>query len=494
MPEESKKSKGFASDVLTLVSGTGLAQIIAIAIAPILSRIYSPSDFGIFALFLSLSGILATISCLRYELSIMLPDSDEEANNQLGLSIFIALTFSIFLWIVFFIFKDTILEMFNVKELGNYLYVVPIFVLLQGLFSSFNYWNSRNKKFNIMSKARISSSISGATFQLSAGFAGYVSGISLILGSLMGKIISLFVLSSSVFKKDKHIFSNIKISKMYAGLMKYKKFLLIDTWSSLLNSLSWQLPVLLLTVFFSSTIVGFYSLGFRLLQLPMSFIGTSISQVFFQRATEAKVEGTLDVLVENVLRILVVIGMFPILVLTFVGSDIFGVVLGFQWTEAGVYVQILSIWGFIWFISSPLSTLYVVFEKQEFGLKYNIINIITRTLSLLIGGYMESVYIALGLFSVSGIFVYGYLCIKMLSYADVKKINAFRIIFSNFKLFLPAGVILTTLKLIQVNSYIMTAVATLLCLIYFLYMLKTDSQLQSLLSSKYGTSVPLKKK
>jgi O-antigen/teichoic acid export membrane protein len=331
-----------------------------------------------------------------------------------------------------------------------------------------------------MSRARISASLSQAGTQIGAGGIGYVSGISLIIGSLVGKIFSVMTLIHSSLKKGVY-FRQINLENLSAGIRRYKKFPIIDTWSTLLNSLSWQLPVLLLSAFFNSAIVGFYSLGFRLLQMPMSFIGSSISQVFYQRASESKKEGTLDVLAENVFRILVLIGLFPILILTLSGDAIFGVILGMEWVEAGVYVQILSIWGFIWFISSPLSTLYVVFEKQEFGLKYNTFNLITRALSLLIGGYLGNVYVALGLFAISGIFVYGYLCLKMLHYAGVKNSTAGKIVFSNFKLFIPAAIVLIILRLYSDNLYLITGVAIASCITYYLYILKTDTQLQSLM-------------
>jgi O-antigen/teichoic acid export membrane protein len=480
MPSKNTNEKRFASDVLTLVGGTGIAQIVAIAVAPILSRIYSPSDFGILALFVSLSGILGAIACFRYEMSIMLPDSKEEADTQLILSIVVAFLFSAITAILFLLFKTPILQIFNAQELGNYIYLIPLFIFLQGMFLSLNFWNSRNKKFKNMSYARISASLSQSGTQVAAGGFGYVSGISLIAGFLIGKVISVMTLIHSAFKKGVYI-RQVNFKSLGAGIRRYKKFPLIDTWSTLLNSLSWQLPVLLLSAFFNSAIVGFYSLGFRLLQMPMSFIGNSISQVFYQRATESKNEGTLNVLVENVFRILVLIGLFPILILTLSGDAIFGVILGMKWVEAGIYVQILSIWGFIWFISSPLSTLYVVFEKQEFGLKFNTFNLITRALSLLIGGYLGDVYVALGLFAISGIFMYGYLCLKMLHYADVKNSTAAKIIFSSFKLFVPAALLLVVLRLFSDNLYLITGVAASLCITYYLYILKTDSQLQSLL-------------
>jgi len=269
---------------------------------------------------------------------------------------------------------------------------------------------------------------------------------------------------------------------MIEGLKRYRKFPLVDSWSALLNIVSWQMPTFLLASFFSPTITGFYSFGFQLLQLPMSFIGSSISQVFFQRASKAKSEGTLASLVKNVFRLLVIVGMFPILILTIVGSDVFSTIFGRAWTEAGIYVQILSIWVFIWFISSPLSTLYIVMEKQQFGLKYNLINFSTRLLSLFLGGFLGDARIALSLFSVSGIFVYGYLCLKMMLYSDVELSHVKKIIFSNLTLFVPAGLILVFLKLAGINQLFITAISFLLCIAYYLYIIKMDSQIQVLLN------------
>ena len=215
----------------------------------------------------------------------------------------------------------------------------------------------------------------------------------------------------------------------------------------------------------------------------MSFIGGSISQVFFQRASRALSEGTLPSLVENVFRMLVIIGMFPILILTIIGSDVFTVVFGKAWAEAGVYAQILSLWAFIWFISSPLSTIYVVVEKQHFGFQYNFFNLITRLLSLIIGGMLGSATLALILFSISGIVVYGYLCLKMMSYSGVKASRPFKIVFSNFILFIPAGIVLVALKILEINQILLVVFSGLIICIYYLYILKTDTQVKGIINA-----------
>jgi O-antigen/teichoic acid export membrane protein len=214
----------------------------------------------------------------------------------------------------------------------------------------------------------------------------------------------------------------------------------------------------------------------------MSFIGGSISQVFFQRASRAVSEGTLSILVENVFRMLVIIGMFPILILTIVGGDVFTVIFGKAWTEAGVYAQILSLWAFVWFISSPLSTIYLIVEEHHFGFSYNFFNLTTRFLSLTIGGILGSARIALILFSASGIVVYGYMCLKMLYYSGVKTSTALKIVFSNLVLFIPAGIFLAALKAAEINQTVLVIVSGLTICIYYLYILKENKQVKDIIS------------
>lgn len=482
-PHVLQRKTSFAYDVFTLVSGTAFAQILTILVTPILTRLYGPEAFGLLALFLSITGVFGVIVCLRYELSIMLPESDKEAANLLGLSLLIALILSSLTIPIICFGRQAIQDILKAPQLGAYLWFVPLYVFVSGVFLALNYWNSRTKHFKRLSAARITSSVASTATQLGAGFSGYTTGGSFIGASLVGQSVSTFILGGQIWKNDKSLFlRSIRLKKMTEGLKRYRKFPLVDSWSALLNTVSWQLPVFLLSSFFSPIVVGFYSLGFRLLQLPMSFIGSSISQVFFQRASEAKSEGSLAPLVENVFRLLVVVGMFPIFTLTIVGNDVFSVVFGDAWTEAGVYVQILSIWAFVWFISSPLSTLWVVFEKQELGLKITFTNLITRIVSLWIGGILGNARISLLLFSFSGVLVYGYLCIKMMIIAGIKISKIKTIIGSNFALCLPCNLILACLKLFKVSEYILVAISFLFVVGYYIYMLKTDSQINTLLN------------
>lgn len=479
---DNSKKESFVFDVLTLAGGTTFAQILIVLAAPVLTRLYGPDDFGVWAIYLSITSIISVIACMRYEYSIMLPESNEEAVNLLGLSFLAVLLVTGLTFPVIWCFKEPIVNILNSQQIGNYLWLVPPFIFVNGLFLALNSWNSRTKLFKRLSLSRVFSSVSSTVTQIGIGFMEKTGASGLIVGSLAGQSIATFVLGGQIWRDDrKLIVKSLSWEKIYEGFKKYRKFSLVDTWGALMNSISWQLPAFLLSAFFTPAVVGFYSLGFRLLQMPMSLIGGSISQVFFQRASRAFTEGTLASLVENVFRILVVIGMFPILILTIVGSDVFTVIFGKAWAEAGIYAQILSLWAFVWFISSPLTAIYVVVKKYHFGFHYNFFNLITRLLSLTIGGLLGSARTALILFSLSGIAVYGYLCLKMMSYAGVKTSKVMKIVISNFILFIPAGTVIITLKILEIDKILLVIFSGMIVCLYYVYILKKDAQMKKII-------------
>jgi len=168
-------------------------------------------------------------------------------------------------------------------------------------------------------------------------------------------------------------------------------------------------------------------------------------------------------------------GLFPMLLLSIVGDDLFSVVLGPEWIEAGVYSQILAIWMFFWFISSPLSTLFRVLEKQEFSLKINVIIFLSRLITLVIGGVLGDARIALILFSVSGILLYGYLCFSILRSAGVHSIEIRKIVFSKIILFLPAGCLLLGVKMMSTPRWLVVVIAFIALGVYGIYLFRSET-------------------
>ncbi|MDL1960302.1 MAG: oligosaccharide flippase family protein [Deltaproteobacteria bacterium] len=389
--------------------------------APIVTRLFAPEAFGVAALFASITGIIGVLACFRYELAIMLPKTDEEAANLLGLSLFFVLIIIGISALIIFFTGDVIVNLLNSPELKKYLWLIPISVFVSGIFLALNYWNSRTKHFGRLSIARVVSSVATQATKLGAGFAGFVSGGVLIGTGILGQIVSTLVLGGQIWRDDRRLFkASIRWEKMIAGLKRHKKFPIYNTWSALLNTASQQLPTIMLAFYFSPKIVGFYALGKTVLSMPMSLVGGAVAQVFFQKASEAyNRTGNLSEVVEGVFKRLVSMGIFPILLLTVIGEDLFVVVFGQRWAEAGVYMQILGLWIFFQFISSPISTLFAVLEKQHYGLLFNTVLFVTRAASLIIGGMTGDVRFTLFLFASTGVACYGFLCFWLISKAGL---------------------------------------------------------------------------
>jgi lipopolysaccharide exporter len=427
-----KKSSSFSGNVLKLMTGATFAQALGILVAPIVTRLFAPEAFGIAALFLSITAIIGVIVCLRYELAIMLPKTDEEATNIVAVSLCSVILITIVSALLVFFGSDFIVRLIKAPELKNYLWLIPLFVFFSGVSAALNSWNSRTKHFGRLSVIQIISSVITQATKLTAGFAGFVSGGVLILTTLLGSVVSTSMLGEQIWKDDKKLFiSNVRWQKIRAGFVRFRKFPLIDTWGGLLNTVSWQLPALMLSSFFSLSVVGFYALGLTVLQRPLSIISGSLSQVFYQRASEEKnIKGNNAALVENLMDKLMFVGILPTAMLAMVGEELFAVVFGARWAEAGRYTQILAPWVFFWFISSPLSALFSVYERQGAALSVHSLIFITRVISLYIGGIYQNIYLALGLFSATGIAAYAFVAAWNIRLAQA---NEKRILLNFFK-------------------------------------------------------------
>ncbi len=414
----------FIRNVVTLMTGTTFAQALLILIAPILTRLYSPDDFGIFALYTSILGILAVVACFRYELAIVLPEKDEDAANVLALSILITLGLSFIILLLVAVFKNSFSNLLGAPELSFWLWFMPFSLLVAGLFQIFNYWSTRKKQFRRLAVRQITQSSVTAVTQLSAGAITSGAG-GLIGGHIAGQAVATGRLAGQIWKDEgKQILSYLSKEKIKKVLLRYKDFPLFSSWAIFLNSISAALPALLLAYFFNPIIVGYYALGHRVLAMPLGVIGGAVAQVFFPRATEAYNKGELDSLTISIFGELVSIGLVPLLLLMLVAPDLFVIVFGDSWLVAGEYVRWLSLWLFLQFISSPISMIYMILERQREFLRFNFILFIIRFLSLMVGGILESPLLAIALYGITGALLYSVFCFNILNMAKVDIVKA----------------------------------------------------------------------
>jgi lipopolysaccharide exporter len=485
-----KPSNNFAGNVMKLASGTAAAQFIVLLASPILTRLFAPEAWGVLAIFTSITGIFGVIACMRYELSIMLPEKDEEAANLFGVSLFFSILISLLTVPIIWWGKESILRVFNAPGLGPYLWLVPAMVFIHGVFLALNYWNSRTKHFGRLSIARVISSLATTFGKLGFGTAGYATAGTMIGATVAGQAVAATTLGGQIWRDDRKIFfKSIRLRRMREGIIRHKKFPIFGSWSALMNTISSSLPALMLAAFFSPAIVGFFALGHRLLSLPMSLIGGAIAQVFFQRAAEAKHQGTLHLVVGKIFNKLLSFGIFPLLVIMIAGKEIFSVIFGSQWETAGLYAQILAPWIMFQFISSPMSTLFSVLEMQGTGLFFNSILLVTRIASLAIGGLLNSVLIALMLFSFTGAILYLGLCLLILTKSGVKKYVLVKDILGTGMVSFIAIIPVIIFVVFSAKPLYSVIVAGLSFFLYLIILYFRDNDLQTLLRGFFNKAV-----
>jgi O-antigen/teichoic acid export membrane protein len=482
---ESRKKTNFSTDILKLVSGTTVAQIVGILASPFLARLFSPDAFGVFALFSSIVGVIAAVFTLQYELAIMLPKDDVDAANLFAGSLGIATLLSFLMIPIVWLWGPSIAGWLNAPALAQYLWLAPILLFFGGIGAGhpvLNAWASRARHFSQISITQVTSTATSTLGTLALGFSGFNSGGGLIVGNLLGSIVSPLLIGSQIWMQNQRLFlASIRFPVIWQNLKRYRKFALYSTPSALLNTVSWQVPAFLLSFFFSPAVVGYYTFGNQLLRLPMNLIGGSIGQAFYSHASVAYHEGTLAVFVENTFRRLVDYSFFPVLMLAVIGKELFLVVFGAQWAEAGVYTQILSLWMIFWFISSPMSRLYSVLEKNELSFWLNAVVLVTRVISIWLGGILGSPRLALLFFSISGAVVYGFLSGSIIFFSGVPWRKIASIVFENIALFALAGGALLLLKLIHIADWLQLIVAAFFIGIYFVYRLKDNKDIKQFL-------------
>lgn len=398
-------NSAYSKKVMTLVTGTSIAQAIPILISPILTRLFTPEEFGILALYLAITAILGVASTGKYELAILLPEKDEDAAQLTWLSIIITTIFSIICLLALLPLGDYITQATGNTSLGIWLYFIPLSVMLTGLYQSIHYWCNRRAQYKSIAFARISRTSTTALLQVGAGLAT-LKQAGLIIGSIAGQAISCVALAmqttkhSPLVKPEKS--QMMSLAKRY---IRFPKFLIIG---HSINTGAQQAPMIILPMLFSPVIAGFYILIQRVVRLPMSIIASAIGDVFKEQAAKdfAKT-GQCKQIYASTLKKLLILAIPGFVVFALIAPWAFSFIFGDEWAIAGTYAQILTPLFFTQFISSPLSAMYMIAEKQSKDLMLQIALCICAIAPFLAGYLFElDITLVLWLFSLSYAAVY----------------------------------------------------------------------------------------
>lgn len=368
----------FSKNVLTLATGTTIAQAIPIGISPILTRIYSPKEFGVLALFLSFTAILTSIVNGKYEMAIMLPKSDRESLIVVKLALYISTSISAFCLLFLYFAKGKIALILNEPKIENWLLLIPFSIFITGFYNALNFYNTRNSRYSEVSKSQVSKSVGLSIGQIGFGLIKLSHGgliLGKLLGDLFGNLVLFRILRSKVEILKKITFDNCKVLAR-----RYKKFPLFSLPSVLLNSITLNSTNFFITSLFSAQTLGFYSLSNKILGLPSVVIGRSIGQVYYQEACKIRgLNKSISPIFLSTFKKLSLISVPIFVMLYFIIAPVFEFVFGADWSLAGTMAQIIIPLVAFRFVSSTLSSTIVIVERQELSF---IINVILLSTSL----------------------------------------------------------------------------------------------------------------
>ncbi len=377
-----KPKSEFSKNVLTLMTGTAIAQAIPIAISPILTRLYTPEDFGKLALFISIVSVMGVFATGKYELAIILPKKNSTAYQLVSLSFILSFLISVF-YIVPLVGSSI------VYSFDTIYYLLPIVSFFIALNSIFDRYNNRVKNYKLMSYQRlIKTTIESITsiafitlFSIQTG---------LVWGFIFGYFISSWTMLYINFTSFKELKFKPSLSKIKVLSRRYINFPKYSMPHTFLNTLSENIPIFLIPLYYGSHTLGLYAFGLKIVKAPLELLLAAMFNVLGQKMAEEYAKGNeIKSLFISIVKKLITFAIFMIPLFIYI-DDIFVFIFGQEWRVAGEYIQILSPCILVEFIVSPFATIPHIYNVQRKAFVLEIIYSLVRISPFLIGaGYFD---------------------------------------------------------------------------------------------------------
>jgi O-antigen/teichoic acid export membrane protein len=384
---ESLIKRSFSFNVLTLAGGTAFAQAIGLVVVPLLTRLYTPSDYGNYALYTAFFGLLVPLTHFRYALAIMLPKGDPEALEVFRLSLRLSIVFGVTLLAILLCSDFSFYPLPGVTDNLGVLTLIVLAIIFGGMIQSYNEWSNRYKNYLQMSLSRVSQTGGMVITQSIAGFIWGSTLLGLITGHILGNLLGLgvLILGNKNLKGEPLIFS--PVAPLLTSLKRYNRFPLYTSWGGILDGVAAYGTPLFFAIYFRPDMVGKYALANTALSAPIMLIGHSISKVLYQKMSEYLKNG-LDIkdLVRPVLFRQFLMSLVIAVVIYFFGPVLFGLFFGEKWVAAGHFAQILIPAVFFQFMLSGLTSVLLVKERQDLLLIAQMILALTTVVSIILPG------------------------------------------------------------------------------------------------------------
>ena len=368
-----------------VVQANIFARALPFLVMPILTRTYAPEDFATVSLFMSLVLLASSFSTLKFEWSLPSVESGDIALHLIGLGFIALLLSSIsFLAIILLLAVTHSFSIWNgFVTIGGLIYLMPLAVMGLGIKSLLETWHIRDNDLTAVSHSKIVESMVDVSVSLTGGWLNLTS-VGLVLAKIFAMWTSAFVLLLKT-KKLLYNLTNISSDKIREVFWKYSKEASWSSLTSVVNTLSFILPLLIFTELYSTKEVGWYALMNTLALAPIAVFSAALGQSFWSEAAKMSRGKQYEELKALYLKSTYNLILFsiPVMVVLAFSPLYIDILLGSQWKEASFIMVALIPFVAGKLIFAPTNHL-IVLSKQHLQAGCDITRISLTVLAILV--------------------------------------------------------------------------------------------------------------
>jgi len=403
----------FARNVGVLTGGTAFAQGLAVLALPLLTRLYSPEDFSLLAVYVAIIGIATVVSCLRYNIAIPLPEDDSDGMALLAVALIATIVISGLIAVPVLLAPTQTAALLGQPELAPYLWMVPLGVFFASAYSALQYWTSRQKRFGLVTRTRITRAVGGIGTQAVIGVAA-PSPFGLLFGHMLYGGLGVIRLARDLWRQNRSVLSQLSGAHIYGQSAAYRRFPVWSVPEALFNTAGVQVPVILIAAMAAGPEAGYLMLAMRVMGLPMGLVGSSVAQVFLAEAPARLRDGTLAAFTRSTMWTLFRTGAPPLVAVGALSPLLFPLIFGAEWARAGWLVAWMTPWFVLQFVASPVSMVLHVTGRVVRAMVLQAFGLILRVGAVVMAFYLAPEWIVAA-YILTGVAFYGVFIVTVTS-------------------------------------------------------------------------------
>lgn len=399
------KARSLVRSILTVASGSALGSLIGIAVSPALTRLFTPGEFGVFAVAAAVVMVLLTLVTGRMELAVPLPSKDSEARDLLLIGATIAVLTISALVLVALLAPDLAAEA-GPESLDGMFLAVPVLLVPVASFHLLNAWAIRQSRYRAIATRNVAQASVTAVAQLGFGLLGH--GVwGLVAGYFIGQLVGALTL---LHRSGLLSLGPVSRSALTQTARTYRRHPLVLAPSGFVNVLGAQAPVLIIAATYGATAAGLMALTQRVLAVPVTLVGTATAQVYLSELALGKRSGDFAKLLPLFWRTTKLLGLLAV-GLVLVGAPVsyfaFGPIFGAEWAEAGTVAALLTAGVAAQLVGSSVSQTLIVFQRLWAVAAWDVGRLVATCVVLTVAWWLGATLVeAVGLLSITMVITY----------------------------------------------------------------------------------------